>query len=128
MAHTCGSRCRLSSECSSERSSMLRSGDPGTGMGRGKNRPQRCRWVMLNVICRSAYRKEIESLNQERKEVLLVLSQITSMRKAMLRGRDCMELQCLLQTKNQYDSMIRDRKVLLVDVDNQVRASGTFPG
>ncbi|PKK25911.1 coiled-coil domain containing 63 [Columba livia] len=63
--------------------------------------------------------KEIESLNQERKEVLLVLSQITSMRKAMLRGRDCMELQCLLQTKNQYDSMIRDRKVLLVDVDNQ---------
>ncbi|OPJ75008.1 coiled-coil domain-containing protein 63 [Patagioenas fasciata monilis] len=64
--------------------------------------------------------KETEPLNQERKEVVLVLGRITSMRKAMLRGRDCRELQCLSQTKNQYDSMIRDKKVPLVDVDNQI--------
>ncbi|NXW85000.1 CCD63 protein, partial [Alopecoenas beccarii] len=64
--------------------------------------------------------KEIESLNQEQKEVSLALSQITSMRKAMLRGRGCMELHCLLQTKNQYDSLIRDRKALLADLDNQI--------
>ncbi|NWX00865.1 CCD63 protein, partial [Caloenas nicobarica] len=67
-----------------------------------------------------AQQKETESLNQEQKEVSLVLSQITSMRKAMLRGRDCMELHCLLQTKNQYDSLIRDRKALLADLDDQI--------
>ena len=74
------------------------------------------------------YRKEIESLTQEHKEMSLMLSQITSLRNATLDERNCAELQCLLQTKYQYDALIRDRKALLVDLDNQVRASELFPG
>ncbi|KAM6119925.1 coiled-coil domain-containing protein 63 [Phoenicopterus ruber ruber] len=67
-----------------------------------------------------AQEKEIESLTQEHEEVSLTLSQITSPRNAMLDDRNCMELQCLLQTKYQYDSLIRDRKALLADLDNQI--------
>ncbi|KFQ74837.1 Coiled-coil domain-containing protein 63, partial [Phoenicopterus ruber ruber] len=67
-----------------------------------------------------AQEKEIESLTQEHEEVSLTLSQITSLRNAMLDDRNCMELQCLLQTKYQYDSLIRDRKALLADLDNQI--------
>ncbi|KAM7090087.1 coiled-coil domain-containing protein 63 [Ciconia maguari] len=67
-----------------------------------------------------AQEKEIESLTQKHKEVSLTLSQITSQRNAVLDDRNCMELQCLLQTKYQYDSLIRDRKALLADLDNQI--------
>ncbi|NXJ81420.1 CCD63 protein, partial [Trogon melanurus] len=64
--------------------------------------------------------QEIESLTQEHKEVLLTLSQITSPRNVMLDDRNCTELQCLLQTKCQYDSLIRERRALLADMDNQI--------
>ncbi|NWQ96188.1 CCD63 protein, partial [Burhinus bistriatus] len=67
-----------------------------------------------------AQEKEIESLTQEHKEVSLTLSQITSPRNAVLDDRNCMEVQCLLQTKYQYDSLIRDRKALLADLDNKI--------
>ncbi|NXV96291.1 CCD63 protein, partial [Calonectris borealis] len=67
-----------------------------------------------------AQEKEIESLTQEHREVSLTLSQVASLRNAMLDDRNCMELQCLLQTKYQYDSLIRDRKALLADLDNQI--------
>ncbi|KFW01576.1 Coiled-coil domain-containing protein 63, partial [Fulmarus glacialis] len=67
-----------------------------------------------------AQEKEIESLTQEHREVSLTLSQIASLRNAALDDRNCMELQCLLQTKYQYDSLIRDRKALLADLDNQI--------
>ncbi|KFP12687.1 Coiled-coil domain-containing protein 63, partial [Egretta garzetta] len=69
---------------------------------------------------KQAQEKEIESLSQQHKEASLTLSQITSLRNAMLDDRNCMELQCLLQTKYQYDSLIRDRKALLADLDNQI--------
>ncbi|NXL63922.1 CCD63 protein, partial [Chordeiles acutipennis] len=64
--------------------------------------------------------KEIESLSREHEEVLLMLSQITSPRNAMLDDRNCLEVQCLLQTKQQYSSLIQDRKALLADLDNQI--------
>ncbi|NXT31850.1 CCD63 protein, partial [Pelecanoides urinatrix] len=67
-----------------------------------------------------AQEKEIESLTQELGEVSLTLSQIASPRYTTLDDRNCMELQCLLQTKYQYDSLIRDRKALLADLDNQI--------
>ncbi|XP_075290561.1 coiled-coil domain-containing protein 63 [Opisthocomus hoazin] len=67
-----------------------------------------------------AQEKEIESLTQEHKEMSLMLSQITSLRNATLDERNCAEFQCLLQTKYQYDALIRDRKALLVDLDNQI--------
>ncbi|NXN67559.1 CCD63 protein, partial [Himantopus himantopus] len=67
-----------------------------------------------------AQEKEIESLTQEHEEVSLTLSQITSLRNAVLDDRNCMEVQCLLQTKYQYDSLIRDRKALIADLDKQI--------
>ncbi|KFQ58427.1 Coiled-coil domain-containing protein 63, partial [Pelecanus crispus] len=67
-----------------------------------------------------AQEKEIESLRQEHEEVSLTLSQITSLRNTMLDDRNCMEVQRLLQTKYQYDSLIRDRKALLADLDKQI--------
>ncbi|KFZ50300.1 Coiled-coil domain-containing protein 63, partial [Antrostomus carolinensis] len=69
---------------------------------------------------KQAQEKEIESLSQEHAEVLLMLSQITSLRNAMLDDRNCLEVQCLLQTKQQYSSLIQDRKALLTDLDNQI--------
>ncbi|NXA17423.1 CCD63 protein, partial [Ibidorhyncha struthersii] len=67
-----------------------------------------------------AQEKEIESLTQEHEEVSLTLSQITSLRNGILDDKSCMEVQCLLQTKYQYDSLIRDRKALLADLDKQI--------
>ncbi|XP_032864062.2 LOW QUALITY PROTEIN: coiled-coil domain-containing protein 63 [Tyto alba] len=67
-----------------------------------------------------AQEKEIELLTEEHKKESLTLSQLTSLRNAMLDDRICMEFQCLLQTKYQYDSLIRDRKALLADLDNQI--------
>ncbi|NXN25620.1 CCD63 protein, partial [Nycticryphes semicollaris] len=67
-----------------------------------------------------AQEKEIESLTQEQKEVSLTLSKIMSRRNVMLDNRNCREVQCLLKTKNQYDSLIRDRKAMLADLDNQI--------
>ena len=74
------------------------------------------------------YRKEIASLTQERKEVLLTPSQIPSPRNRMRDERNCTGLQGLLQTKYQCDSLIKDRKALLAELDKEVRASGAFPG
>ncbi|NWW54312.1 CCD63 protein, partial [Pedionomus torquatus] len=64
--------------------------------------------------------KEIESLTQEHKEMSLTLSKIMSRRNVMLDDRNCMDVQCLLQTKYQYDSLITDRRALLADLDNQI--------
>ncbi|KAM6051623.1 coiled-coil domain-containing protein 63 [Theristicus caerulescens] len=67
-----------------------------------------------------AQEKEIESLAQKHEDVSLTLSQIMSLRNAMLDDRNCMELQRLLQTKYQYDSLIRDRKALVADLHSQI--------
>ncbi|XP_009863094.1 PREDICTED: coiled-coil domain-containing protein 63, partial [Apaloderma vittatum] len=67
-----------------------------------------------------AQEKEVESLTEEHKEVLLTLKQITSQRNVMLDDRNRKEIQCLLQTKCQYDSLIRERRALLADLDNQI--------
>ncbi|NWX11720.1 CCD63 protein, partial [Aegotheles bennettii] len=61
--------------------------------------------------------KEIESLVQEHEDLSLMLSQIMS---EVLDDRICMKVQSFLQTKDQYDSLLRDRKALLDDLDNQM--------
>uniref|UniRef100_A0A663ML69 ODAD1 central coiled coil region domain-containing protein n=1 Tax=Athene cunicularia TaxID=194338 RepID=A0A663ML69_ATHCN len=67
-----------------------------------------------------AQEKEIKSLTEEHQKESLMLSQLISLRNEMLDDKICMELQCLLQTKYQYDSLIRDRKALLADLNNQI--------
>uniref|UniRef100_A0A8B9IA79 ODAD1 central coiled coil region domain-containing protein n=1 Tax=Anser brachyrhynchus TaxID=132585 RepID=A0A8B9IA79_9AVES len=81
--------------------------------------------------CRLSFffcRKEIESLKEEHRGMSLTLSQISSLRNVMQDDRNRMELKCLLQTKDQYDCLIRDRKALLAEQDSQVRASEQVPG
>uniref|UniRef100_A0A8B9DTU3 Coiled-coil domain containing 63 n=1 Tax=Anser cygnoides TaxID=8845 RepID=A0A8B9DTU3_ANSCY len=67
-----------------------------------------------------AQEKEIESLKEEHRGMSLTLSQISSLRNVMQDDRNRMELKCLLQTKDQYDCLIRDRKALLAEQDSQV--------
>ncbi|NXI71988.1 CCD63 protein, partial [Anseranas semipalmata] len=64
--------------------------------------------------------KEIQSLKEEHKDMSLILSQIKSLRNMMQDDRNCTDLKCLLQTKDQYDCLIRDRKALLAVQDNQI--------
>ncbi|NXL90504.1 CCD63 protein, partial [Alectura lathami] len=65
--------------------------------------------------------KEIQSLKQEHKETSLILSKIKSLRNMTRDDRSLMELKCLLQTKDQYDCLIRERKALLAELDNQIQ-------
>ncbi|NXD77201.1 CCD63 protein, partial [Halcyon senegalensis] len=64
--------------------------------------------------------KEMELLTREREEKSLMLSQITSLRNTKRDDRNCRELHCLLQSRNEYDSVIRERKALLDDLDKQI--------
>ncbi|NXU78789.1 CCD63 protein, partial [Oreotrochilus melanogaster] len=68
-----------------------------------------------------AQEKELESLAQKHQEVSIKLSWI--MRNGMLDARKRMKLQRFQETKDQYDALIRDRKAIVADLDNQVRAS-----
>ncbi|KAM6071128.1 coiled-coil domain-containing protein 63-like [Chlamydotis macqueenii] len=67
-----------------------------------------------------AQEKEMESLTQEHKDVSLMLSQLGSLRNEMLDNENYMELQCLLQTRYQYDSLIRERKAKVAELDSQI--------
>ncbi|XP_009558718.2 coiled-coil domain-containing protein 63 [Cuculus canorus] len=67
-----------------------------------------------------AQEKEIESLTEKRKDLSITLSLVESPRNVMLDERNCVELQHLFQKKSRYDSVIRDRKALLADLDKQL--------
>lgn len=73
------------------------------------------------------YRKEIDSLTQEQREVSLTIGQIMSPKNRMLDDRNCKEARYLLRIRYQYDCLIGERKALLALLDNQVRTSGLFP-
>nr|XP_025045177.1 coiled-coil domain-containing protein 63 [Pelodiscus sinensis]XP_025045178.1 coiled-coil domain-containing protein 63 [Pelodiscus sinensis] len=64
--------------------------------------------------------KEISSLKQEYEEIALLLSLTKSQRNMMLDNRNCMELKFLLQTKEEYDSLIRATKALIAELDDKV--------
>ncbi|XP_065594800.1 coiled-coil domain-containing protein 63 [Cyrtonyx montezumae] len=49
-----------------------------------------------------------------------MLSKMRSLRNTICDDRNCMELKCLLQTKDQYDCLIRDRKALVAKLDNEI--------
>ncbi|XP_009979704.1 PREDICTED: coiled-coil domain-containing protein 63, partial [Tauraco erythrolophus] len=67
-----------------------------------------------------AQRQEIESLTQEHKDLSLTLSQISSKRNEMQENKRCVELQGLLEIRNQCDSLITKRKAKLADLDKQI--------
>ncbi|XP_015733974.1 coiled-coil domain-containing protein 63 isoform X2 [Coturnix japonica] len=64
--------------------------------------------------------KEIQSLKEEHKDVALTLGRVGSLRNMIQDHRICMELKYLLHTKDQYNCLIRDRKTLLSELDNEI--------
>ncbi|KAM8797615.1 coiled-coil domain-containing protein 63 [Eudromia elegans] len=73
---------------------------------------------LKHQIC--AQEKEINSLKQEHKEMSLMLSHIKSPRNVRLDDRNRAEFKLLLQTRDHYDSLIRDRKDMLDDLDKKI--------
>ncbi|NXC42413.1 CCD63 protein, partial [Penelope pileata] len=63
---------------------------------------------------------EIQSLKQEHKDMSITLSQMNSPRNMIQDDRNCMNLKYLLQTKDQYDCLIKDRKALVAELDRQI--------
>uniref|UniRef100_A0A7M4F439 Coiled-coil domain containing 63 n=1 Tax=Crocodylus porosus TaxID=8502 RepID=A0A7M4F439_CROPO len=64
--------------------------------------------------------KQIHSLKQEHDEMTLLLSLAKSPRNMMLDVRNCMELKYLLQTRDEYDSLIKATKALIAELDEKV--------
>ncbi|KAM6111987.1 coiled-coil domain-containing protein 63-like [Pterocles gutturalis] len=67
-----------------------------------------------------AQEKEVLSLTQEHREVLVTLSQTTSVRNRMLEDRNDVEFRGLLETRRLYDSQISSRKAQLAELDKQI--------
>ncbi|NXH17382.1 CCD63 protein, partial [Bucco capensis] len=83
------------------------------GMNKRKSYGANVRWQM------QAQEKEIELLMQEHTE-LLRLGQNRSLRDVLLEKRNCVEMNRLLQLKDHYDSVIRERKAQLAELDKQI--------
>ncbi|XP_074868931.1 coiled-coil domain-containing protein 63 [Carettochelys insculpta] len=64
--------------------------------------------------------KEISSLKQEHEEIALLLCLTKSQRNMMLDNRNCTELKFLLQTREEYDALIRATKALIAELDDKV--------
>uniref|UniRef100_A0A8D0H3P9 Coiled-coil domain containing 63 n=1 Tax=Sphenodon punctatus TaxID=8508 RepID=A0A8D0H3P9_SPHPU len=64
--------------------------------------------------------REILSLQQEHEEISLLLSLTKSQRNMMLDDRNCRELRFLLQTREEYDALIRATKTLIAQLDEKV--------
>ncbi|XP_066466090.1 coiled-coil domain-containing protein 63 [Tiliqua scincoides] len=64
--------------------------------------------------------KQIHALKQEHDEINLLLGLTTSPRNLFIDDRNCMELKFLLQTKDEYDALIRATKALIAELDDKV--------
>ncbi|XP_025018851.1 coiled-coil domain-containing protein 63 isoform X3 [Python bivittatus] len=64
--------------------------------------------------------KHIHALKQEHDEINLLLSLTKSPRNIFMDDRNCMELRFLLQTKDEYDALIRATKSLIAELDGKV--------
>eukprot|EP00069_Balaena_mysticetus_P011155 bmy_07017T0 len=64
--------------------------------------------------------KEIKTLQEEQEEITLLLNLIKSSRNLDLNEKNYMELRFLLQTKEEYEALIKSMKVLLAELDEKV--------
>lgn len=64
--------------------------------------------------------KEIKTLQEEQDEITLRLNLIKSAKNLDLNEKNYMELCFLLQTKEDYDSLIKSMKMLLAELDEKV--------
>ncbi|XP_016058515.1 PREDICTED: coiled-coil domain-containing protein 63 [Miniopterus natalensis] len=64
--------------------------------------------------------KEIKTLQEEQDEITLLLSLIKSSKNLDLNEKNSMELRFLLQTKEDYEALIKSMKVLLAELDEKI--------
>ncbi|XP_053257249.1 coiled-coil domain-containing protein 63-like [Podarcis raffonei] len=64
--------------------------------------------------------RQIHALKQEHDEINLLLSLTKSPRNLFIDDRNCMELKFLLQTKDEYDALIRATKALISELDDKI--------
>ncbi|XP_061026127.1 coiled-coil domain-containing protein 63 [Eubalaena glacialis] len=64
--------------------------------------------------------KEIKTLQEEQEEITLLLNLIKSSRNLDLNEKNYMELRFLLQTKEDYEALIKSMKVLLAELDEKI--------
>ncbi|XP_020928187.1 coiled-coil domain-containing protein 63 isoform X2 [Sus scrofa] len=64
--------------------------------------------------------KEIKTLQEEQDEITLLLNLIKSSRNLDLNEKNYVELRFLLQTKEDYEALIKSLKLLLADLDEKV--------
>lgn len=64
--------------------------------------------------------KEIQTLKAEQDEITLLLSLMKSSRNMNRSEKNYMELCLLLQTKEDYEALIKSLKVLLAELDEKV--------
>ncbi|KAM5199832.1 coiled-coil domain-containing protein 63 isoform 2-T14 [Hipposideros larvatus] len=64
--------------------------------------------------------KEIQTLQEEQDEINLLLSLIKSSKNLDLNEKNYMELRFLLQTKKDYESLIKSMKMLLAELDEKI--------
>nr|XP_031298569.1 coiled-coil domain-containing protein 63 isoform X2 [Camelus dromedarius] len=64
--------------------------------------------------------KEIKTLQEEQDEITLLLNLIKSSRNLDLNEKNYMELRLLLQTKEDYEALIKSMKMLLAELDEKI--------
>ncbi|XP_074061777.1 coiled-coil domain-containing protein 63 isoform X4 [Macrotis lagotis] len=65
--------------------------------------------------------KEINILQEEQDEIMLLLSLIKSPKNMEMDDKNYTELKFLLQTKNEYDALIKAMKSLLTELDDKIK-------
>ncbi|XP_037367067.1 coiled-coil domain-containing protein 63 [Talpa occidentalis] len=68
----------------------------------------------------SSQLKEIKTLQEEQDELTLLLSLINSSRNLDLNDKNYVELRFLMQTKEEYEALIKSMKMLLADLDGKI--------
>lgn len=64
--------------------------------------------------------KEIKTLQEEQDEITLRLNLIKSSKNLNLNEKNYLELRFLMETKEDYDSLIKSMKMLLAELDEKV--------
>ncbi|XP_051682788.1 coiled-coil domain-containing protein 63 isoform X1 [Oryctolagus cuniculus] len=64
--------------------------------------------------------KEIQALKAEQDEITLLLSLLKSSKNLQMNEKNYMELRFLLQTKEEYEALIKSMRVLLAELDEKI--------
>lgn len=87
--------------------------------GPGVSNPGKARGSEF-IMCCFPNSKEIKTLQEEQDEITLLLNLIKSSRNLDLNEKNYLELRFLLQTKEDYEALIKSMKLLLAKLDEKV--------